>query len=743
MQAGDAEESWRVRNGALLTVGAGARASAIDVADSALNMLPGSVTSGWVQMGNFSPLDAQGATLAAGLRLQVASASLRDSTVDSGSGANGVLIQSLGFVADLHLYNSQVHGHDGAGTEGVGVLSNGKGLIEAHAGSLIHGDTNGVRIQGATAGSRTDLLVDASRVEGGSAAAVRVGGGSTAVDAYVVVRNGGQLVGGNGVLLEVGGANPSQATLTLANTTLVGELRAEAGHQLHLLLEDDAGYSGRVTGLSSATLSSGGTWTLIEDSQVGALNADSGGVVALGDGSTFHTLTVSGDHTGTGGTLRFHTVLGDDASPSDRVVVQGDTHGQTFVTVQNVGGSGADTDQGIRLIQVDGASGGQFDLLGRAVAGAHEYFLVKGGVVTRNDGDWYLRSELPPTLPQPCVVDPTGPGCVITLPEQCDLDPALPQCQPPVPVLRPEVGAYLANQASALQMFALSLDDRSGGSTPALAQRGAWARVVGQQAQYNVVGDQLAVRGDTSLLQLGSDLWAWGDQDRGRFGVMLGGGRSDNRVVSRVTGYTARGRVEGRAAGLYASWLPDPLRPRGWHLDAWVQQAHFDNRVHGQALVEERYDSRATSASLEAGYRLPLWEAARSALWLEPQLQWRHTRYRADNHTEANGTVVDGADGDGALLRAGIRVFGHAQALTGNRVQPFLALNWLRGPDDNSLRFNGERLAGGPPRDRYEARAGAQLQLGTRWTGWGELALQRGNSGYREAAAQLGLRAGW
>lgn len=740
--AGDVEDFWTVRGGALLTLGAGARASTIDVADSALTMLPGSVTSGLVHMGNFSPLEAQGATLAGGLRLQVASASLRDSTVDNGSGANGVLIQSLGFVADLHLYNSQVHGHDGAGTDGVGVLSNGKGLIEANAGSLIHGDTNGVRIQGATMGSRTDLLVDAARVEGGSAAAVRVGGGSTAVDAYVVVRNGGQLSGGNGVLLEVGGANPSQATLTLANTVLSGALRADAGHQLHLLLDDDAGYRGRVSGLSSATLSSGGTWTLIEDSQAGALTLNAGGVMALGDGTAFHTLTVTDDHLGAGGTLLFHTVLGDDASPTDRLVVQGDTRGQTLVAVQNVGGRGADTVDGIRLIQVDGASDGQFDLLGRAVAGAHEYFLVKGGAVTRSDGDWYLRSEIP-TPPDPCVADPTGPGCVITLPEQCELDPTLPQCQPPLPVLRPEVGAYLANQAAAAQMFGLRLDDRPYRIADSLSGRGAWARVARSQARYGVVGNQLGVTGATDVLQVGTDLLAWGADSRGRFGAMLGGGRARTTVTSRLTGYTATGRVDGQAAGLYASWLQDPAQAAGLYVDGWVQHATFKNTVQGDALARERYDSRTTLASVEAGYSIPLLDSAGTAMFIEPQLQLTYADWHAGRHVEANGTLIDGSRRAGLTSRMGLRLFGHANTSIGNRVQPFVALNWLHGRDDNNLRFNGERLQGGLPRDRYEAGAGAQLQLGRRWTGWGTLALQRGNSGYRQTAAQLGLRAAW
>jgi autotransporter family porin len=90
-----------------------------------------------------------------------------------------------------------------------------------------------------------------------------------------------------------------------------------------------------------------------------------------------------------------------------------------------------------------------------------------------------------------------------------------------------------------------------------------------------------------------------------------------------------------------------------------------------------------------------------------------------------------------------VRVFGHANAAGHTRVQPYVAVNWIRESGDNRLRFDGERLAGGLPRDRVEASAGAQVRLGSRWSAWGDLGWQRGDGGYREANASLGLRAAW
>ncbi|MDX3934017.1 autotransporter outer membrane beta-barrel domain-containing protein [Stenotrophomonas sp.] len=510
---------------------------------------------------------------------------------------------------------------------------------------------------------------------------------------------------------------------------MTGNIVNGAAATTNVNLSNNASITGVFGNVTSATLASGGRWQLAGDSDVGALTLNSGGTVALGDGTAFNTLTVSGDYVGAGGTLLFNTVLGDDASASDKLIIGGSTSGQTNVAVNNVGGAGAQTVNGIQLIQVGGASNGVFTLAGRAVGGQYEYFLHQGTVAAPTDGNWYLRSELP-VAPDPCLADPTLPGCT-------------PIVVPPEPVLRPEPGAYLANQAAATQMFGMRLQDRTGGTARGASERGAWARISRNQADYGVIADQLSVNGDTSVLQVGTDLLSWGADSRGQFGVMLGGGRANNTVTSRATGYSAKGKVEGQAVGVYASWLQDPVQTTGVYVDAWAQYAQFKNTVQGDALAKERYDSDAKTASVEAGYSFKLLDSASTAMFVEPQLQLSYTDFSADNHTETNGTVIDGSDAGGLTSRVGVRLFGHANSSVGNRVQPFVAVNWIHGADDNNLRFDGERLEGGLPKDRYEARAGASLQLGQRWTAWGDMGMQKGQGGYRDVAGQIGLRASW
>src|SRR5690606_8722485 len=93
------------------------------------------------------------------------------------------------------------------------------------------------------------------------------------------------------------------------------------------------------------------------------------------------TLTVAGNYAGTGGTLEIETVLGGDNSSTDRLVVNGTTSGSTQVNILNRGGLGAQTVEGVKIIDVAGTSNGMFVLNGdyvfqgeqAVIAGAYGY----------------------------------------------------------------------------------------------------------------------------------------------------------------------------------------------------------------------------------------------------------------------------------------------------------------------------------------------------------------------------------
>ncbi|MFD1792117.1 autotransporter outer membrane beta-barrel domain-containing protein [Ochrobactrum teleogrylli] len=158
-----------------------------------------------------------------------------------------------------------------------------------------------------------------------------------------------------------------------------------------------------------------------------------------GGSSTTDSLTIRGNYTGQNGLLFLDTVLAGDASPSDKLVIDGGSaSGNTGIVVENIGGAGASTvSNGIMVVEtLNGATttAGAFTLNGRVAAGAYEYYLFKGGVSAGTTENWYLRSTLvngsqpaavgsdapepeapetvaaPPPLDQPAAVLPVDPN---------------------------------------------------------------------------------------------------------------------------------------------------------------------------------------------------------------------------------------------------------------------------------------------------------------------------------------------
>lgn len=519
--------------------------------------------------------------------------------------------------------------------------------------------------------------------------------------------------------------------MTLRNgTVLNGALRNDSGYQVAQLTMDDSSQ-----------------WNVRGNSSVGSL--DHAGTIAFVAPTTddFKTLTVTGDYAGNDGHWLFNRALGDDASLGDQLVIQGNSSGTASVSVRNAGGAGALTSEGIRLISVGGQSDAQFTLQGRAVAGAYDYFLYKGGVSTPDDGNWYLRSEYgspvdppePPDPPQP-PIDPPAPP----------IDPPAPPIDPPLPpapprVERPEPAVYMANQSSALGMFRHSLYDRSG--DPADATDGgsdaiAWAQV--RSSQPGSRGHQVDVDSQLNSVLLGVgrrfEANAGGQLQAG---VMAGQGRARNDSRSQVTGYTAHGVVNGTSLGLYATWLQDARMDHGAYVDGWLQYGRFRNSVQGEGLQKEHYRSHSWTGSAEAGYVLPVQRTAQRGVYLEPQLQVIHSRYDADRVVEANGTVVEGRDKDSTTTRVGLRLYTRSLTQGEGQVQPFVAVNWWSGGNDAAIAVDGERLHRQLPRDIYEAKAGVQVNLSGGWRGWGEISRQTGGMGFRDTSGQLGVSYRW
>lgn len=182
-------------------------------------------------------------------------------------------------------------------------------------------------------------------------------------------------------------------TLTFANTTATTSARyvnwenvaLTAGSVFTLDSTFILGDSGTGTGSFSIDDSS----TLLAGNGVNAaiapfdgirpVSLTNAGVIDLTNGTSgaTDTFTVIGNYTGSGGAIRLQTVLGDDASPADKLVISGGAaSGTTGLAVTNLNGTGAATRQdGILVVQaINGATtaGTAFGLSNAVAAGAFE-----------------------------------------------------------------------------------------------------------------------------------------------------------------------------------------------------------------------------------------------------------------------------------------------------------------------------------------------------------------------------------
>ncbi|GAB7675566.1 hypothetical protein OkiPb00122_33200 [Escherichia coli] len=120
--------------------------------------------------------------------------------------------------------------------------------------------------------------------------------------------------------------------------------------------------SGNVTTAGDVNVMPGGTLRVAKTTIGG--NLENGGTVQMNSegGKPGNVLTVNGNYTGNNGLMTFNATLGGDNSPTDKMNVKGDTQGNTRVRVDNIGGVGAQTVNGIELIEVGGNSAGNFAL---------------------------------------------------------------------------------------------------------------------------------------------------------------------------------------------------------------------------------------------------------------------------------------------------------------------------------------------------------------------------------------------
>ncbi|EHG7595729.1 autotransporter outer membrane beta-barrel domain-containing protein [Salmonella enterica] len=579
-----------------------------------------------------------------------------------------------------------------------------------------------------------------------------------------------------------GDTDVQEGTLWLAETATIGS----AGSAQAVNIAANAAFGGHNATVNGHVNNQGSLY-FVDTFTVNGDVVNSSAMIS-GSDQPNNTLTIAGNYTGNDGHLYLNTQLGDDSSPTDKLIVTGDTAGSTTLHITNVNGLGAQTVNGIEVIEVGGQSDGDFTLYkGHVDINAWTYTLKQDG------GDWYLRSEsddvpddggdvtppddggdvtppddggdvTPPddggevTPPDDGgdVTPPDDDGDItppddggdvtppdddgdITPPDGGDVTPVTPQ-------YRADIGVYLGNQWMARNLQMQTLYDREG-SQYRSADGSVWMRFKAGKAESQAVNGNVDIDSDYSQFQLGGDILTWSD---GAQSVTVGLMGSYINASTDSTGnrgadgsqFSANGSVDGYNLGLYATWFADAQSHRGAYIDSWYQYGAYNNSVDNDGLSASRYDSAAHAVSLETGYRYDIALSNRNTVSLTPQAQVTWQRYSADTVIDDGGTRISGQNDDSWTTRLGVRVDGKLYKDSG-RIQPFMEVNWLHASDNASATFGDTKVSQDLPNDRVEVKVGIQANVSERLSVYAQAAGQKGKNDYGDASFSLNMRYNW
>ncbi|MDV2048290.1 autotransporter outer membrane beta-barrel domain-containing protein [Salmonella enterica] len=538
-----------------------------------------------------------------------------------------------------------------------------------------------------------------------------------------------------------GDTNVQEGTLWLSGDGSIGEM----GSQQAVNVSSGATFGGSNGTTVNGKVTNEGTLVFGDSEETGAiftLNGDLINMGAMTSGSSSstpgNTLYVDGDYTGNGGSLYLNTVLGDDDSATDKLVITGDASGTTDLYINGIG-DGAQTTNGIEVVDVGGVSTSDaFVLKNEVNASLYTYRLYWN----ESDNDWYLASKA-----QSDDDDSGGDGTPSDDGDDGGNVTPSDDGGDVAPQYRADIGAYMGNQWMARNLQMQTLYDREG-SQYRNADGSVWARFKAGKAESEAVSSNIDMDSNYSQFQLGGDILAWGNgQQSVTVGVMASYINADTDSTGNRgadgSQFTSSGNVDGYNLGVYATWFADAQTHSGVYVDSWYQYGFYNNSVESGDAGSESYDSTANAVSLETGYRYDIALNNGNTVSLTPQAQVVWQNYSADSVKDNYGTRIDGQDGDSWTTRLGLRVDGKLYKGSRTVIQPFAEANWLHTSDDVSVSFDDATVKQDLPANRAELKVGLQADIDKQWSVRAQVAGQTGSNDFGDLNGSLNLRYNW
>ncbi|SFT46510.1 outer membrane autotransporter barrel domain-containing protein [Pseudomonas marincola] len=621
------------------------------------------------------------------------------------------------------------------------VTGTGRYSVSATGGLATGGSAGGAGIRGVAAAGGNIDIAQAAVIDGSAGAAGIVAeGGAATITTSGTIRNGITTAAGADVLNWNAGAidstinmgDGSDTALVAAAADMSGLLVANGGDDLSIAdgAEDELKFlagtrvvdgslltnwervrlvsgsnlalSGTLATGTGAGLGADGLGLWIEDGSTLRLastlatvmgDVTNLGTIDLQNSSANNVLTVTNNYRA-GSDLLIDTVLGNDNSATDKLVVNGSTAGNTTLTVNNLGGRGALTTNGIQVVQVDGASNGGFLLKGdfvtpdnqqAVVGGAYAYTLHKNSPADPADGDWYLTSQrrpatpITPTLP-PAPNNPTAPGTPtdpgsptspVTPPapsEPAPVENLGPRYSPGVPLYEqyaqallglatlPTMQQRIGNRYWPVAINQSELAVNTEGleaEEPSIEDGASWIRVEGSHRRdhYNVSTAKANTESHNWMAQAGIDaLLKERDDGSKLFGGLTahyGGSRTD---VDALDG-DGNINIRGYGAGLTLTWLKE----NGFYVDGQAAVTWFDSDLDSdtaERTLTSDNDGKGYAVSIESGKKY----VVDNETTLTPQAQLIYSQVDFDSFDDTFGADVSMDDADSLEARVGISV---------------------------------------------------------------------------------------